>query len=580
MRNMKKRTALLMVCVMLLCLLTACTESKAPTPDNIGAGATDDPALTAVRESLIKPSETTDLGDITAMEVYVDGERIAGDTVDTSKDVKKLYYTESGKRAVHYVDGFMLDLPSDWVADYSLSLRSRYDSEEVSLIATREDYGITYHHSTQAYLNDTYKVLKNAEFQANNGVTELDEQTITVDGWTTEVYRVKLENCKDGVKCYYTYVDYYDNLGHTVHMMIKCVDDRDFTDVITSFKTIAQKGEAGDNWTYQQGNNPHWNETTTAYYENLMKQDHCDWGIFSYKMQTTGWKVNIPLLEKKIDYEFPIISEYSHFGGMEKIGGELKASDFPNAFCDKAEKDGRMMQVTYQYTVNNNSSLTFYNPIFDIYRETDEAIDILTNYAEGAAKMDKPFFFRLNNEMNTDWTSYCGIANMLDPDIFVETWITLYDIFTQTGANEHAMWVFNGFDTSFPPFRWCDYRCYMPDAQYVDLIGLTGYNMAHGYWHTFRKLYDDIAEEYNQYFSEWPWIISEFGCSVKDGCSKADWVTDMFDCFEENRFPNIKVAVWFNCNDYVNGQVTNELVIDKDPDVIAAFKDGLARTQP
>ena len=33
-----------------------------------------------------------------------------------------------------------------------------------------------------------------------------------------------------------------------------------------------------------------------------------------------------------------------------------------------------------------------------------------------------PVLFRLNNEMNTDWTSYCGMMTLCDPEIFILTW--------------------------------------------------------------------------------------------------------------------------------------------------------------
>ncbi len=581
MKNSKRLLAAFSAAVMMLTMTVGCTEQPVEEP----VAPTEDPALREVRESLIVDDEIEGLAELTAMEVYVNSDRITGDAVDFEKDVKKLYYTGDTMRAVNYVDGYILDLPVDWKPDYSLSLRSRYDTDELSLIITREDYGIEYFHgNVQNYLADTYKVLKDPVFHENNDITLIEDVvTTTVGSFTVETYRLKLEGCKEGTKCYYTYVDYYNTLGNTFHMMFKCVDDRKIDEVISSLQMIDQQGTADDNWTYEQGNNPNWNEETTAFYEALCEQEHVDWGLFSYKLQTTGWKINIPLFEKKIDYTFPVISEYAHYGYLPAIGSEVEPTAFPLEFCEQVRDDGRMMQVSYQYTVNNNGALNYFSPSLEIYRGTEESVEIMTQFAEGAAAYGEPFYFRLNNEMNTDWTSYCAIANMLDPDIFQETWIALYDIFTQTGANEYAMWIFNGFDTSYPPYRWCDYRCYMPPAEYVDLIGLTGYNMgSYGNWSSFETLYDGICEKagYNEYFSDWPWIISEFGCAERSHGSKVDWVTGMFDCFEENRYPNIKVAIWFNANDYNGAVVTNELVIDKDPAIIEAFKDGLARTQP
>ncbi len=589
--SLMRLLAVLMAMVMLFSF-AACGENT-PTEDPTAQGPSE-AELTAVREDLKKKSEMQNLGDVTAMELYENGVRVANTEINEARDNKKIYFTGDTKRVVNYPDGYIIDIPANWVPDYSLSLRSRYDTDEVTLIATREDDGVNYHKDFDAYMDALYLYLKNPDFQKNNGVSVVEkEKTVEVGDWKAEIYRVKINGCKEGTKCYYTYVDFYNDLNNTVHMMFKAVDDRTFDDVINSFKRVAQKGHPMDSWTYPQANNPNWNDTTKTYYENLMKQEHVDWGLFSYKLQTTGWNVNIPLFEKKTEFTFPIISEYVHYGAQSNINAPMRPNDFPNKFSEKVEADGRMMQVTYQYTVNNNMDLTFYNPLMDIYRGTDESVQVLTNFAEGAAEFDKPFFFRLNNEMNTDWTSYCAMANMLDPDIFIDGWVKLYDIFTQTGANEYAMWVFNGFDNSYPPYKWADYRCYMPDAQYVDLIGLTGYNMGtndagQGTWKSFSELYDGICESagYTKYFSDWPWIISEFGCVSRekegqDVAAKAAWITEMFDCFEQGKYPNIKVAVWFNANDYdQNGNVTNKLIIDKDPEVVEAFKDGFARTQP
>ena len=51
----------------------------------------------------------------------------------------------------------------------------------------------------------------------------------------------------------------------------------------------------------------------------------------------------------------------------------------------------------------------------------------LNNIAEGLKAYKEPVLFRLNNEMNTDWTSYCGLMTLVDPDIFTATWRCLYN---------------------------------------------------------------------------------------------------------------------------------------------------------
>ncbi len=400
------------------------------------------------------------------------------------------------------------------------------------------------------------------------------------DEWKARVFRVKMEECPEGFKCYYTYVDYYNDLNDSIHMMFKAVDDRSFEDVYMSYKGIYDKGAPVETVTYPCEDNPNWNEETKAYYDALKEQTHVDWGVFVPKIEQNGWTISIPQMQKQLEYDFAVISQYVHFN-----------NDFPSDFAKKVNDDGHMLQISYQYTTNNNTDLTEYSPLLDIVRGKQDAI--LEKFAEGVAGYGHPLFFRLNNEMNTDWTSYCGVANMCDPELFVDSWVRLYDIFTEKGANQYAMWIFNGTAGSFPPMNWANYRCYMPDAKYIDLIGLTAYNgtsMAEqeegeGTWQTFKQLYDDVCtspdKNYSGHFADWPWIISEFGCD-DEGEARATWITEMFDCFAAGDYPNIKVAIWFSANDYdaETGEVTNHYNLEGDTEALKAFRDGLADTQP
>ncbi|MBQ3070011.1 MAG: hypothetical protein IJD01_08720 [Clostridia bacterium] len=598
-KTMWRMLAVFAALCMVLCCFASCGGGEPAEPADDSQGPQEvgsEEELTAVREELIKKAEIKGFcksDEIEKMEFYENGVRTTSDEYVQVKDNKKMYYKGDMKRVVNYADGYIFNIPADWKPDYSMStLRVRYENDDVTLIASREDNGIRYHGGAQQYMEALYLFVKNPDSQKNNGIKELesiDAYEIDDGEWTVQVYRVLLEGCKEGTKCYYTYADYFNkNMTSTYHFMFKCVDDRDFKDIIDSFHGIYDKGAPVDTRTYPQGNNENWAPETVEFYEAMCEQDHVDWGLFAYKLQTTGVKVTIPVLEKKLDFKFPIISEYIHYGSKETMNSKLKVGEFPLEFANKMKDEGRMMQITYQYTVNNNMDMTFQNPMLDIYRGTDEAIATITQFAEGAAEYGAPFYFRLNNEMNTDWTSYCAMANLLDPDIFVETWITLYDIFTETGANKYAMWIFNGFDNSYPPYNWCNYLCYFPDAKYVDMLGLTGYNFVTpedtGTWETFEAKYDKIADAYNKNFSEWPWIISEFGCetSTNPEQSKAEWITGMFETLNNpEKYPQLKVAIWFNCSDYdQGGNVTNDLNLEKDPEVVQAFKEGLELTQP
>jgi hypothetical protein len=79
------------------------------------------------------------------------------------------------------------------------------------------------------------------------------------------------------------------------------------------------------------------------------------------------------------------------------------------------------------------------------------------------------------------------------------------------------------------------------------MIGLTGYNTGTYYadhfleeWREFKQIYDDVQDKYAPFFSDFPWIITEFSSSSIGG-DKAKWVDNMFEWIQ--KYKNIKIAV-------------------------------------
>ena len=209
-----------------------------------------------------------------------------------------------------------------------------------------------------------------------------------------------------------------------------------------------------------------------------------------------------------------------------------------------------------------------YSPSFDILR--GKLDDYFRQLAKDIKKYHYPVLFRLNNEMNTDWTSYSGIVSLLDPDIFITTWKRLYNIFEEEGV-DNCIWIFNPIHGTTPFCNWGEYLNYYPKGM-VNMLGLTSYERGNmEQYSSFKKLYKDLYKKNSPYFSNFPQIISEFGAGAggeilfdyEQGCFKdvnirrnldkqRRWVKDMFIQF--NKHPEytkqIKAAIWFSVNDY------------------------------
>ena len=143
---------------------------------------------------------------------------------------------------------------------------------------------------------------------------------------------------------------------------------------------------------------------------------------------------------------------------------------------------------------------------------------------------------------------------------------------------DNCIWIFNPHDRSAPPSKWNDALAYYPGNEYVQLLGVTGYNNGTYYshqaetWRSFAEIYDRVEELYQPHFSTFPWIITEFASSGIGG-DKAQWIRDMFQQIGE--YENIKIAVWFSHADYDGETPARTYWLDETQESLQAFKEGL-----
>ncbi|MEG1743217.1 MAG: hypothetical protein RR246_03525, partial [Clostridia bacterium] len=399
-------------------------------------------------------------------------------------------------------------------------------------------------------------------------------------------------------------------------MKSKDKSNDEFDSIVRSFKEIDPQGKSVDTQgQYEMKIPEYWNDETKAYYNKLITQNTVDWGMFVRSMPNRNAD-NISQerdklisetnrLQDAFDYKMNIMPTYMH------VGWDKTKHFFPSEMAAECAGgngfNGKpVLQFSYQFTTLNNSNLSGYTPIFDILRVT--YYKQFKPLAQHIKTYVKRVLFRLNNEMNSDWVSYCGIVTLLDPDIFIATWERMYNIFIEEGV-DNCIWIFNPIAKSTPFSSWGEALNYMPNSKYVQALGLTSYEMANDdSVPSFKKMYTDVYKANDPYFDAFPWIISEFACGSggekkmnwdtrtyfdtkqhRNAAMQAQWVKEMFDCFENSSKPGyefakkIKGAVWFSCNDYVTidgkSYITNNLRLDEElTDTLNNFKDGLART--
>ena len=170
-----------------------------------------------------------------------------------------------------------------------------------------------------------------------------------------------------------------------------------------------------------------------------------------------------------------------------------------------------------------------------------------------------------------------------DDIIKAKTFDDFYDIFQEEGV-DNAIWIFNPNAEDCPPAHWNSYVSYYPGDNYVQLIGLTGYNtgeyykeLYHEKWRTFDEIYKEPYDKYMNVFGKFPFIITEFASSSVGG-DKAAWITDMFA--QIKKYENVRAALWWSSADYdmrpeTYKQLARPYFLDETEDTTAAFREGI-----
>nr|AGS53421.1 beta-mannanase-like protein [uncultured bacterium contig00025] len=503
--------------------------------------------------------------------LYVNNKISPGASFQRGMDNKLVMETPDGARLFDYATGYYVDLPDGTEFDFSKSPKFvRFYGEGFSGVISKE-WSVGYDVSEYVgyYFN---RFVLDEGYGTENQIRVISEEKSDA----MEKITVYVENLKEKSNMY-TYMIFKTNSRFFFRVMLKYDGEdtrmeRIINNIADSFYFFKPKGKAVYDVDFFPVTPEYWSDETTAAYERLKNLEKPIWGIFTGDIFNKGINERIPGLEEKLGYKFEIIHAYAHLNG-----------EFPLEFMRRCYDEGRMVQLTYQFTLSNNLRLYGASPTLRIYRGGE--YEQIRDFARKAKEFGHPFLFRLNNEMNSDWTSYGGVVNLMDPDIYADVWRYVYKIFGEEGV-DNAIWVFSPNDRDYPPNNWNSFVSYYPGNEYVHIIGLTGYNTGTYYeavyaekWREFETIYDGIAYEYNNVFDNFPWIISEIASSSIGG-DKEKWITGMFDSLK--KYPRIKAAVWFSSADYdprpgYEGSVSRPYWLDETSGTVEAFKNGLRR---
>lgn len=544
---MKKTLAIISV---VLVLILGFSYFKFRPGSNSGSGEIKDTPIKETSEDInIKNGQISEDEDFNKEDDFIKSQKI----------------DEEFNKISDYGKGFTMSYYSDMEIDSSMSeVKTIMQNDKTKIEVYYDDFSKNENDSYEAYRNYSNMFLENhdhahkKEFESNERINDRETHILS---WS----RDKLKHVEND-KNHYLSVEMksLDNESDVYTIFMKSTEpfkegEGDYKDIVESFRIIEKEATSKVNETFKVNKDRKLNEETQEVYDKYFAdEDSFEWGIFENSAPKDMEFLNE--LEERMDYDFDFLVKYQGFSSPDKAAIE----ELENAY-----EQGKTVELTLQTTYEEKDN---YDGLYKILNgEYDEYFN---EYAKNIKDFGHPVLFRLNNEMNGDWCEYSSYHTSKDTDVFTEVWRHVHDIFEENGANENTLWVWNPHDISFPNFSWNNYLNYYPGDEYVDLVGLTGYNNGTYYpgevWRDFEEIYDPIYDDYVEKFEQ-PLMITEFSANSVGG-DKIAWINDMFD--KMKKYDRIKVAIWWNGIDWDENMDPARIYrLDENEEMLDTFKE-------
>jgi hypothetical protein len=187
--------------------------------------------------------------------------------------------------------------------------------------------------------------------------------------------------------------------------------------------------------------------------------------------------------------------------------------------------------------------------------------DLIARNARRLRRLGRPVLLRWGWEMNGDWYPWGAANNGRDASGYVRCWRRLHDIFADEGAG-NVSWVWSPNWNDSPAEDWNAMQEYYPGDDYVDWVGVSGYNLRR---ELPAKLFEPI---YARFAARKPLMITEVGAVDRGGSTKADWI----GLFAEwvGRHLAVGAVAWFDTDTHPGYE--EKWRVDTDAAALAAYK--------
>jgi hypothetical protein len=273
-----------------------------------------------------------------------------------------------------------------------------------------------------------------------------------------------------------------------------------------------------------------------------------------------GDTLKVDALQRDTGRHIDVVSWFQSWGGASWLSQAQ-----PHVF-NAVIKSGRSPLVAWEPWQPGGGAE---QPKYSLARIAGGAFDAyIAQFARGLRDLHAPVYLRPMHEMNGNWYPWSGTVNGNSPELYVQAWRRMVDIFRSQGAS-NVKWVFTPLNEDWPITPDNELERYYPGEDYVDVLAVDGYNWGtakpdFGGWRSFTATFARAYERLTQLGSQPIWI-AETGSATRGG-SKAEWVRDMWS--QAQGMDRLNVIVWMDTIDPREG----DWRIRSPQDVLAAFR--------
>jgi mannan endo-1,4-beta-mannosidase len=185
----------------------------------------------------------------------------------------------------------------------------------------------------------------------------------------------------------------------------------------------------------------------------------------------------------------------------------------------------------------------------------------IRQWAQSAKAWGYPFFLRFAPEMNGNWYPWSEQCPENKPGQYVQAWQHVHDIFNKVGA-DNVTWVWSP-NVIYPGSTLLS-ELY-PGNQYVDWVGIDGYNWSTFYfhqWQSFTGVFQSTYQTIENMALNKPMMVAQTA-SAGNPYDKSAWISNALTQALPYLFPAIKAMVYFNVNTQIQWSINSSLLVQE-----------------